>query len=81
MLRESANFIAKRLIGYTAEDIYEIWSDMGLVIKDKSGEWILTELGSSVGGRMSKNTYLAVPTFDPETIIAKMIEWNKSKKM
>lgn len=81
MLRESANFIAKRLIGYTAEDIYEIWSDMGLVIKDKSGEWILTELGSSVGGRMSKNTYLSVPTFDPETIIAKMIEWNKSKKM
>ena len=39
MSRISARFIAQKLINYTTSDVYEIWTDMGLVIKDKFGDW------------------------------------------
>ena len=58
MSRKSAKFIAQELIGYTAADVHEIWKDMGLVVKDKFGDWALTELGRSIGGRMSKSDHL-----------------------
>ena len=75
MERKSARFIAQMLCNYTTKDVYEIWKDMGLVIKDKFGDWILTDLGKSIGGRMSNGSRLSVPTFDAEPIINKMIEF------
>lgn len=80
MSRKSAKFIAQELLGYTAADVYEIWKDMGLVIKDKFGDWALTELGRSLGGKMSKSTHLPVPTFDSDKIIDMMINWYSSHK-
>ena len=81
MSRKSARYIAQELIGYTAADIYEIWKDMGLVIKDKFGDWALTEVGRSIGGRMSKTNRCPVPTFDFEVIEKMMIDfYNKHRK-
>lgn len=77
MKRKSARFIAQMLCNYTTTDVYEIWKDMELVVKDKFGDWILTDLGKSIGGRMSKGSRLSVPTFDAEFIINKMIEFCK----
>lgn len=71
----SARYIAKELIGYTAADVYDLWYDMGLVIKDKFGDWALTELGRSIGGRMSKSDRLPVPTFDSDKVIDMMIDF------
>ena len=34
MKRKSARYIAQMLDNYTTKDVYEIWKDMGLVIKD-----------------------------------------------
>lgn len=76
-MRMSARFVAKELIGYTTAAVYEIWKDMGLVIKDKWGDWVLTDYGRSVGGRMSKGTRLSVPTFDVDQVIDMMIEFYK----
>ena len=53
MGRKSARFIAEMLSNYTTKDVYEIWKDMGLVMKDKFGDWILTDLGKSMGDKMS----------------------------
>lgn len=77
MSRKSARFIADMLCNYTVKDIYAIWKDMGLVIKDKFGDWVLTDLGRSLGGRMSNGDRLSVPTFDDDFIIEKMIEFCK----
>ena len=77
MGRKSARFIADMLINYTTKDVYEIWKDMGLVIKDKLGDWILTDLGRFIGGKMSSGNRLSVPTFDADFIIDKMIEFCK----
>ena len=33
MGRKSARFIAEMLSNYTTKDVYEIWKDMGLVMK------------------------------------------------
>ncbi|MBQ6795253.1 MAG: hypothetical protein IJO83_03800 [Clostridia bacterium] len=77
MGRKSARFIADMLINYTTKDVYEIWKDMGLVIKDKFGDWVLTDLGRSIGGKMSSGNRLSVPTFDADFIIDKMIEFCK----
>lgn len=74
-MRMSARYIAKELIGYTAADVYDLWYDMGLVIKDKFGDWALTELGRSIGGRMSKSDRLPVPTFDSDKVIDMMIDF------
>lgn len=48
---------------------------MGVVIKDKSGDWILTKYGRSIGGKMSKSNYCPVPTFKFEIIEKKMIDF------
>ena len=50
---------------------------MGLVIKDKFGDWVLTDLGRSIGGKMSSGNRLSVPTFDADFIIDKMIGFCK----
>ena len=74
MSRKSARYIAQELIGYTAADVYDIWKDMGLIIKDKFGDWALTELGRSIGGKMSKSDHLPVPTFEADKVIDMMID-------
>ena len=68
------------MLGYTTADVYEIWKDMGLVIQDKFGDWALTELGRSFGGKMSKSNHLPVPAFDSDKIIDMMIDWYSSHK-
>ena len=77
---KSARFIAQELINYTTKDVYEIWKDMGLAIKDKFGDWVITELGRSIGGKMSKGTRLSVPIFDSDKIIDMMIDFYKKTK-
>lgn len=79
MSRKSARFIADMLINYTTKDVYEIWKDMGLVVKDEFGDWILTEAGKLMGGKMSNGNRLSVPTFNADFIIDKMIEFCKQK--
>lgn len=79
MGRKSARFIADMLVNYTTKDVYEIWKDMGLVIKDKFGDWVLTDLGKAIGGKMSNGNRLSVPTFDADSIIEKMIDFCKQK--
>ena len=51
---------------------------MGLVDKDKFGDWILTAAGRAIGGRMSKGGRLEVPTFDFEVIEKMMIDFYNS---
>lgn len=81
MGRKPASLIAKMLQNFTTKDVYEMWKDMGIVVKDKFGDWVLTEAGKSIGGRMSKNSYHPVPTFEDEDIINKMSEFfEKIKK-
>lgn len=80
MSRMSARFIAQQLIGFTTKDVYEMWNDMGIVKKDKLGDWVLTELGRALGGRVSQGNH-PVPTFKADEIIDKMIEfYNKNHK-
>ena len=74
MNRMSARIIATRL-GQSTDWVYGMWKDMGLVIKDKLGDWITTEAGRSVGGKMSKNPYRQVPTFDFDVIEKLMIDF------
>ena len=80
MSRKSARYIAQELIGYTAADVYDIWKDMGLIIKDKFGDWALTELGRSIGGKMSKSDHPPVPTFEADKVIDMMIDWYNTHK-
>lgn len=75
MGRMSAKFIAQKLVNFSTSDVYEVWKDMGFVIKDKFGEWVLTELGRSNGGKISKSGYSPVPTFDVDKIIDMMIKF------
>ena len=78
-MRCPPSIIAKYLKNYTTNDVYEILKDMGYIVKDTIG-WKLTELGRANGGQMSKSNF-PTPTFDPENIIDKMIEfWNKTNK-
>lgn len=79
MGRKSARFIANLLTNYSTKDVYNIWKDMGLVVKDKFGDWKLTDLGKNIGGKMSNGNSLSVPTFDDDMIIGKMIEFCKEK--
>lgn len=80
MSRMSAHFVG-RAVGKSAEWVYGMWKDMGLVIKDKFGDWIITEQGRSIGGRMSGNNHHPVPTFEFETIEKLMIDFfNKHRK-
>ena len=78
MDRLAARYVGKR-IGMSTEWVYDIWMKMGLVVKDKFGDWELTELGKLNGGRMSKSNY-PVPTFEFKDIEKLMIDfYNKTK--
>lgn len=80
MSRMSARFVAQK-VGMTTEWVYTMWKDMGLVIKDKMGDWILTDLGYSIGGKMSDGGKISVPTFEFEVIEKMMIDFfNKNRK-
>lgn len=74
MSRMSARFVGNKL-GGSAEWVYKTWKDMGLVVKDKFGDWILTQAGRDIGGKMSKGQHLSVPTFDFEVIEKRMIDF------
>ncbi len=80
MGRMSARFVGQ-MVGMSTEWVYGMWKDMGLVIKDKFGDWTLTEVGRSIGGRMSKSNHCPVPTFDFAVIEKMMIDfYNKHRK-
>ena len=80
MSRMSAKFVARE-VGKDTSWVYEIWKDMGLVIKDRFDDWVLTEAGKKIGGRMSNGNHLSVPVFDFETIEKMMIDfYNKHRK-
>ena len=79
MSRKSARYVAQDLLNFPTSDAYECWKDMGLVVKDKFGDWVLTEYGRSVGGKMSKSNRLPVPTFDSDKVIDMMIDFCKEK--
>lgn len=76
MSRMSARFVAQK-VGMTTQWVYTLWSEMGLIVKDKFGDWILTEAGRAIGGRMSHGSRLEVPTFDFEVIEKMMIDFFK----
>lgn len=73
MNRMSARYIGIKL-GISTEGIYEILKDIGYVFVDKFGDWALTDLGRANGGRMSKNNYRPVPTFDFDVIEGVIVE-------
>lgn len=79
-IRCSAKYIAKQLEGFTTTDVYKMWMDMELVVKDKLGGYSLTQKGIDIGGRVSKSNYNPVPTFDDDKIIKTMINWYKKNK-
>lgn len=74
MGRMSARFVAQR-VGMSTQWVYSLWKEMGIVCKDKFGDWILTETGKDLGGRMSKSNHCPVPTFDFEVIEKMMIDF------
>lgn len=77
MSRMSARFVAQK-VGMSTQWVYDMWKEMGLVDKDKFGDWILTAAGRAIGGRMSKGGRLEVPTFDFEVIEKMMIDFYNS---
>ena len=80
MSRMSARFVAQKF-GMSVKLVYDMWHDMGLVTKDKFGDWILTELGKQHGGKMSNGNRVSVPTFKFEAIEKLMIDFfNKNQK-
>ena len=80
MERLSARFVGNK-VGKSTEWVYDMWKDMGLVIKDNFGDWVLTEAGKSIGGKMSKSSSHPVPTFDFEVIEKMMIDfYNEHRK-
>lgn len=74
MERLSARFVGNK-VGKSTEWVYDMWKDMGLIIKDNFGDWVLTEAGKSIGGKMSKSSCHPVPTFDFEVIETMMIDF------
>lgn len=76
-MMKSARFIAQELLNFSTSDVYECWKDMGLVVKDKLGDWILTDQGKAIGGKMSKSDRCPVPTFDSVKIVDMMEEFCK----
>ena len=74
MNRMSARFVGNE-VGKSAAWVYSMWENMRLVFKDKFGDWELTDAGRSIGGRMSKNNYRSVPTFDFNVIEKMMIDF------
>ena len=78
--RMSARYIGNE-VGKSAKWVYEILKDMGLVIKDNLGNWVLTEAGKKMNGKMSYKSGYPVPTFVFEEIVPKMIEFYKKHRM
>ena len=74
-MRMSARFVGNK-VGMDTKWVYDLWEKMGVVIKDKSGDWILTKYGRSIGGKMSKSNYCPVPTFKFEIIVSDEV-WEK----
>lgn len=74
MSRMSARYIAPKM-GMSTSSVYNTWEKMGLVMKNKYGDWTLTNLGMDIGGRMSRSNYLSVPTFELEPILKLMREF------
>jgi hypothetical protein len=77
-MMKSARFIAQEFSNMSTSDVYECLKDMGLVVKDKLGDWMLTDQGRSIGGKMSKSDRCPVPTFD-EKITDMIIEFCKKR--
>jgi len=67
MDRMSARYIGIT-IGKNTQWVYEAWKTIGLVTKDKFGDWTLTDYGRQVGGKMSRSNYLSVPTFEYDAV-------------
>ena len=67
-LQDALNEATTIIVTFGTAWVYEMWENMGLVIKDKFGDWALTEAGRKIGGRMSNSNYLPVPTFELEEI-------------
>ena len=72
MSKASARYIGK-CFGMDANWTYEVWEDMGLIVKNKFGDWILTEAGKKIGGSTSKR--YGVPIFKGEEIVPMMNEF------
>ena len=72
--RMSARFIG-RAVGLSTQCVYKMWHEMGLIVKDKYGDWTLTEFGQSIGGKMSNGNHLSVPTFKFDDIVPKMVDY------
>ena len=74
MSRMSAKFVAKQ-VGKSVSWVYDMWKAMGIVVKDTFGDWVLTEAGKNIGGKMSEGNHLSVPTFEFEIIEKLMIDF------
>ena len=72
MGRMSAKYVGRELFT-NVKEVYRIWNDMGIVRKDEFNDWVLTELGKTLGGRMSKHNTHPVPSFDFD-VIKKLME-------
>lgn len=75
MNRMSARFFGSKL-NISTQEVYSVWEDMGIVVKNKIGDWIVTEAGTKIGGRSSKG--FGVPTFDFDSIKAIMLKYMKN---
>lgn len=72
--RMSARFVARKVRICTTWKGYDLWNSMGIVAKNKFGDWALTKAGREIRGRMSKSNYCTVPTFDFNAIEQLMID-------
>lgn len=70
----SARFVGNK-VGLNTEIVYNMWKEMEIVVKNKYGDWALTEYGRKIGGKMSKNNYCPVPTFEFKMIEKRMIDY------
>lgn len=68
MTRMCAKFIGLEL-GMDTQEVYAALCELGLVEKNKDGNWIVTVSGCEATGAMSRGN-CPVPTFDFETIRA-----------
>ncbi|MBR4057655.1 MAG: hypothetical protein IKK00_05915 [Oscillospiraceae bacterium] len=80
MGRMSARYVG-RAVGMPSQWVYDLWHKMGLVVKDKFGDWVLTDAGRQIGGKMTTGSRLSVPSFDFSVIEKLMIDfYNKTHK-
>ncbi len=73
MSRMSARFIGKE-VGLTPAAVYDLLEKLGYVVKNKLGDWVLTEIGRTHGGKMSSGSRVSVPTFDLDKIESALIQ-------